>query len=125
MKDESRQWLTYADENLQGAHLLLDSGLFNLVLQNVQQAVEKMLKSMLVEKGVKFPKTHSINELCALLKQHGVLVPLDDDERDLLDSIYLPSKYPFDSSLPDFEPNAATCVRCIEMAQRVRNSIGQ
>jgi len=124
MKDEFRQWLAYADENLQGARLLFESRLFNLVLQNIQQCVEKMLKSMLIKKGIKFPKTHGINELCALLKQHGMFVPLDDDECDLLDSIYLPSKYPFGSSLPDFEPNAAICTKCIDMAQRIRNSIG-
>jgi len=45
MKDETKKWLEYADENLRSARLLLDSELFNPCLQNVQQAVEKMLKA--------------------------------------------------------------------------------
>jgi HEPN domain-containing protein len=41
MKDETKKWLEYADENLRSAGLLLGSDLFNPYLQNVQQAVEK------------------------------------------------------------------------------------
>jgi len=47
MKDETKKWLDYADENLRSAKLLLDNKLFNPCLQNVQQAVEKMLKAIL------------------------------------------------------------------------------
>jgi len=35
MKDETKKWLEYADENLRSARLLLDSELFNPCLQNV------------------------------------------------------------------------------------------
>jgi HEPN domain-containing protein len=49
MKDETSKWLEYASENLESAHVLLNSGLFNPCLQNAQQAVEKALKSVLVE----------------------------------------------------------------------------
>ena len=56
MKDETRKWLEYADENLKSAKVLLDSELFNPCLQNAQQAVEKMLKAMLVEFSIKFKK---------------------------------------------------------------------
>ena len=41
MKDETKKWLEYADENLRSARLLIDNELFNPCLQNVQQAVEK------------------------------------------------------------------------------------
>jgi len=46
MKDETKTWLDYADENLRSAKLLSDSELFNPCLQNVQQAVEKALKTV-------------------------------------------------------------------------------
>jgi len=36
MKDETAVWLEYAAENLASAQILLDSGLFNSCLQNVQ-----------------------------------------------------------------------------------------
>jgi len=60
VKDETRMWLVYAQENLASALVLLESCLFNPCLQNAQQAVEKSLKAYLVEQGRKIRKTHSI-----------------------------------------------------------------
>jgi len=123
MKDETKKWLDYADENLRSAKLLLDNKLFNPCLQNVQQGVEKMLKALLVELAIKIKKTHSINELAAILAENDLNVDITEDEQDLLDSIYLPSKYPLGSVLPDFEPDAQICKRCIAVAERVRSSV--
>jgi len=41
MKDESRSWVSYADENLDVAVLAFAHGHLNACLQNAQQAVEK------------------------------------------------------------------------------------
>jgi uncharacterized protein (UPF0332 family) len=35
MKDEARLWLSYAEENLQAAQLLLETKLYNPCLQNM------------------------------------------------------------------------------------------
>lgn len=123
MKDETKKWLDYADENLRSARLLLDSELFNPCLQNVQQAVEKMLKALLVESTKKIKKTHSINELVNILNKHGLNVDMTEDDCDLLDSIYLPSKYLLGSILPDFEPDLQTCRKCVALAERVWDSV--
>jgi HEPN domain-containing protein len=123
MKDETKKWLDYADENLRSARLLLDSELFNPCLQNVQQAVEKMLKALLVESTKKIKKTHSMNELVNILDKHGLNVDMTEDDCDLLDSIYLPSKYPLGSILPDFEPDLQTCRKCVALAERVWDSV--
>ena len=123
MKDETKKWLEYADENLRSARLLLDSELFNPCLQNVQQAVEKMLKALLVESTKKIKKTHNINELVNILDKHGLNVDMTEDDCDLLDSIYLPSKYPLGSILPDFEPDLQTCRKCVALAERVWDSV--
>lgn len=123
MKDETKQWLEYADENLMSAKVLLDNRLFNPCLQNAQQAVEKMLKAVLVEFSIKFKKTHSINELVMMLAENRLDINLAEEECELLDSIYLPSKYPLGSILPDFEPDEQTCKDCIAMAERVRESV--
>jgi len=123
MKGETKQWLKYADENLRSAKVLLDNKLFNPCLQNAQQAVEKMLKALLVEFPVKFKKTHSINELVMLLAENHLDINLAEEERELLDSIYLPSKYPLGSILPDFEPDDQICKNCIAIAERVKESV--
>lgn len=122
MKDETKKWLDYANENLQSAQLLAGS-LFNPCLQNVQQAVEKVLKALLIELDIKFLKTHSITELVGLLVKNGVNVNITPDDCDLLDSIYLPSKYPLDGILPDFEPDEETCKKCLELAERIFESV--
>jgi len=123
MKDETKKWLDYANENLQSANLLLDNKLFNPCLQNVQQAVEKMLKALLIESAIKLKKTHSINELVRILSDNGLNVNITEDECDFLDSIYLPSKYPLGSALPYFEPDLQICKKCMATAERVRNSV--
>jgi len=123
MKDETNKWLEYADENLRSAKVLLDSELFNPCLQNAQQAVEKMLKAVLVESATKLKKTHSINELVSILAEKGLNVEITEDECDLLDSIYLPSKYPLGGVMPDFEPDLQICKQCIALAERVWDSV--
>ena len=123
MKDQTKKWLRYADENLQSAKVLQDNELFNPCLQNVQQAVEKMLKAIFSELGLKIKKTHSINELVTILAENDVNIPIEEDERDLIDSIYLPSKYPIGGILLEFEPDMPTCQQCIAVAERVRGSI--
>ena len=121
MNDETQIWLDYSIENLQSAEVLLASELYNPCLQNVQQCVEKALKSLLIENSIKLKKTHSINELKNILKNNGIEVDISDDECDFLDSIYLPSKYPFGNVLPFFEPDQDICNQSIATANRVLN----
>ena len=123
MKEQTKTWLEYACENLQSAKVLLESSLFNPCLQNVQQAVEKMLKAALTESEIKIRKTHSVNELVTILADNGLKVDIERDERDLIDSIYLPSKYPVGSVLPNFEPDEQICRQCMAIAERVKESI--
>ncbi len=99
------------------------SGLFNPCLQNLQQAVEKLLKALLIEFYLKFLKTHSINALVASLNDAEVIMDISTEECDFLDSIYLPSKYPLGGVIPDFEPDLNVCKQCIDIAKRVRNSV--
>ena len=88
-------------------------------LQSIQQAVEKSLKACLVEQGQKIRKTHSINELVALLATLHCDLDIDEEDCDLLDTIYLPSKYPLGDILPDFSPDRELCQRCLVIAEMV------
>jgi hypothetical protein len=49
-------------------------------------------------------------------------VDIEEDERDLIDSIYLLSKYPIGGILPDFEADMQTCRQCVAIAERLRDS---
>ena len=76
MKDETLAWLSYADENSDVSKLSLKHGHLNSSLQNSQQAVEKYLKAIIVEKDIEFKKTHSIRELVKILSSKGITVNL-------------------------------------------------
>ena len=123
MKDETKIWLDYAAENLESAKILLNSSLFNSCLKNVQQCVEKLLKSLFAEFSYKLIKTHSIAKLRQVLKEQGILIDISEDDCDLLDTIYLPSKYPIGSVIPDYQPDAEICGQCIAIAEQVEQSV--
>jgi HEPN domain-containing protein len=121
MKDETLTWLSYADENLDVAGLALDHGHLNACLQNAQQAVEKYLKAVIVEREADFRRTHSIRELAALLTTQQIDLGISDDEMDLMDSIYVPSKYPVYSALPKTLPDPPICREALNIAHKVKD----
>lgn len=123
MSTEPSRWIVYADENLAIARLALEGKYYNACLQNVQQAVEKYLKALLLVGGLEFRKTHSIESLNGQLREDGHHTGLSDDDCILLDSIYIPSKYPFGSALPDFNPDADICRQCLRIAEAVRGAV--
>lgn len=119
MKDETKTWLDYAGENLASSKILLESKLYNPCLQNVQQAVEKALKAILVENAIRLKRTHDILDLKYLLQDHSIIIDLTDEDCDFLNSIYMPSKYPVGSVLPDYEPDEKICLEAIRIAEKV------
>ena len=123
MKDETKLWLDYADENYKSAQILLESHLYNSTLQNIQQSIEKDLKALFIEHGIKQKKTHNISILAEILKQNNMPIDIDDNEIDLIDSIYLSSKYPIGSALPDFYPDVNICSNCLKIAYRVKMEV--
>lgn len=123
MQEETKNWLNYSEENLEAAKVLFESELFNPCLHNVQQCVEKALKSIIIEKNIPFKKTHNIFELKNILAQKGVSIDLTDDECDFLDSIYLPTKYPVGSALPFYYPDKNDCTKSIKIAEALLQQI--
>ena len=123
MKDETKTWLSYAGENLESSKILLQSKLFNPCLQNVQQAVEKTLKAILIEKAIKLKRTHDILDIKYLLLDNNIAINLSDDDCDFLNSIYLPSKYPVGSALADYDPDETVCQDAIKLAEKTLVSV--
>lgn len=121
MKDEMRIWVSYADENLDVAALALDHGHLNACLQNAQQAVEKYLKAVIIERDLPFLRTHSVRELVGTLTEHDITPLISEDEMDLMDTIYVPSKYPVYSALPEALPDRAICHEALSIARKTRD----
>ena len=117
MKDEVHVWLDYAAENLSSAKVLLEAQLFNPCLQNVQQSIEKYLKALLLDRCNILQKTHSITTLVNLLAENNIVTYLTEDDCALLDSIYLPSKYPLAGVLPEFIVDDQLCRECLTLAE--------
>lgn len=123
MKSEAKIWLNYAEENLKSSEILLQGSLHNPCLQNAQQCIEKALKALLIEKEVAFKRTHDIFELNHLLTSNSIFVEISEEECDLINSIYLPTKYPLESALPYFVPDQKICEEILEIAKRVYQDI--
>jgi len=125
MKNEAEIWLEYADENLTSAFLLHDNELYNSSLQNCQQAVEKYLKTILLVSEISLIKTHSIVQLIFIVESNNIKLAITREEAELLDTIYLPSKYPVGNVLPDFIADSSICQICLQIADRVKQSVHQ
>lgn len=65
------------------------------------------------------PKTRSIRELAGIARARGTALTVTEDEIDLPDSIYLPSKYPLASVLPHFMPDQGICGQRLGRAEQV------
>jgi HEPN domain-containing protein len=125
MKIETQNWLKYALENSSAARLLMENGYYNACLQNAQQAVEKFLKAMLIEFDAGFKKTHSIFELKNMLSKKGIETNISDEHCDFFDSIYIPSKYPVGSALPDFQPDQKVCEQAVLICEQLAKDVKQ
>ena len=123
MKDETRIWVSYADENLDVSALALEHGHLNACLQNAQQAVEKYLKAVILEPNLPFQRTHSVRELVRILADQEITPDISEDAIDLMDAIYIPSKYPVYSALPQAMPDQAICHEALNIARRARDFV--
>jgi HEPN domain-containing protein len=85
--------------------------------------VEKYLKALMIEHEFPFKKTHAIVVLWQHLSDNGLETALTEEDCALLDSVFMPSRYPLFSILPDAMPDRETCAKCIRIARRVGETI--
>src|SRR3989344_2960716 len=90
MKEEVKRWWNKANDDLRKAKDNLNIKNYDLSSFLCQQAVEKALKALLIEKKGDFPKIHDLFRL-------GKLVGLDEDLLkycESLTSVYVETRYP-------------------------------
>ena len=61
---------------------------------HAQQAVEKALKAVLVDRSIDFPYTHDIEELLATLEETGIRCPVASPEANRLTRYAVLTRYP-------------------------------
>ena len=94
-RDEAREWLRYARENLAHAEAgRAASVLTDYLCFDAQQAAEKALKSVLIASGVRFPRVHDLVELLRLVKDSGLSAPIGLDEVADLNPFAVQARYP-------------------------------
>lgn len=111
-----REWLEHARSDLNAAQVLCASldVLPEQACFHAQQAVEKALKAVLINRQAQFPRTHQIEPLLTLLSNSDVV--LEDWMREL-DEL---TDYAVESRYPGFfeETTAADCEKAILLARR-------
>ncbi|MCI2424425.1 HEPN domain-containing protein [Candidatus Acetothermia bacterium] len=120
MKRETEEWLKIAEEELQAAEHLFKASLYRMVCYHTQQAVEKILKAILTERGIEFSRTHNILDLSNAVKEIGYEVPLPVEDAVFLNSVYR-ARYPAALGLlPTGEPTKEDADRALHSVWKMR-----
>ncbi len=94
----AEDWLRHAESDLALARAAagLPDVLPEQMAFHAQQAVEKALKALLVDRGVDFPRTHDLQELMDLVSEIGEAVPTGLQEAVGLTPFAVQYRYPGD-----------------------------
>ncbi|MBI5212861.1 MAG: HEPN domain-containing protein [Nitrospirae bacterium] len=123
MKNAVKEWMGQADDELKTAQYLFDGGFYKGTCFHSQQAIEKALKALLLNKGWELEKTHSIERLIALLGGYKIKIDIPDGDMVFIDSIYR-GRYPAEAGLlPLGEPTKADAQKAVGIAERIIKKI--
>ena len=92
--DHPLEWIRLAKDNLDTARLGTALVSLEILCFHAQQAVEKALKAVLVDRSTDFPYTHDIEELLATLEESGVPCPVASPEANRLTRYAVLTRYP-------------------------------
>jgi len=91
MKPQAEAWLKLAAEDMKMAEAAWGFQYYSACISHCEQAIEKVLKGGLVEKGIEFRKTH---DLPVLVDKLGLILDaMDMNFLAKLTEQYLPSRY--------------------------------
>jgi HEPN domain-containing protein len=68
---------------------------------HAQQCIEKYIKALLASRQVLFPRTHDLAALGTLCRQNGIILPVSDNDLELLSAFAVEAHYP--GTLPSQE----------------------
>jgi len=112
MREETKRWIEKAKDDLKKAKDNFNIKNYDLTSFLCQQAVEKALKAVLIEKTKRFPKIHDLVRLGKLAKIDKKL--LKDCEK--LTFVYVETRYP-DINIRKYDKEEAK--EDIKIAERI------
>lgn len=97
MKKVTKEWLDHAWQDIEAAKRLVSvEYLTGIAAFHAQQAIEKSLKAVIEEFGLGQVKTHDLQRLYAIT---GCRFQLDEDQLDVLNTVYIDARYPAELGL--------------------------
>lgn len=107
IKDSKMEWTQRAKEDLAMAEILYREKYYHGACFHAQQALEKAMKALLIEKGWELERTHSIRRLISYGEEYVLNFTLPKDLVNLVDSLYR-ARYPGEEGLlPAGDPTEA------------------
>ena len=119
----AKEWINAAKLDLANIKYIINDELLSpIVAFHSQQATEKVLKALLISKEISFKKVHSLEKLFMLGKNY---ISIDNyDVIDLLDSLYIDSRYPGSFGLlPEGKPTLEDAREFYKFAQDIFNKV--
>jgi HEPN domain-containing protein len=117
--DDPREWLNRARSNLLHAKSRTPGVYFEDLCFDAQQAAEKALKAVLVQREIRFPYVHDLATLLTLIDQAGEETPPQVREAGRLTRFAVMARYPSVTepvTEPEYQQSVAIAEAVVEWA---------
>jgi HEPN domain-containing protein len=98
--DDPREWLSQARSNLNYAKANVAGVDLEHRCFEAQQAAEKSIKAVLVDRGIEFPFIHDLRRLLTLLEDRGEYIPAEIRKAEDLTPFAVLTRYPGADPVP-------------------------
>lgn len=120
MKPLTKRWLNKAAEDfrvMRREFRNAEDPAYNAICFHAQQCVEKLIKGLLQEYNIYFPKTHDIRELI------GLTLPIRPEWEKLIPLGEILTRYAIDSRYPDDEAYREDAEEAVATCEKLRRII--
>ncbi len=117
MDDKTSYWLEIAEYDLDTARAMLETGRYLYVGFMCHQAIEKALKAIVASIGDTPPRIHNLSKLAEL---SNIFYQLDDDKKDILDTLEplnIQARYPEEKEKVFRALNADRCKKLLTQTE--------
>lgn len=117
-KKQAIEWLKTANDDLDNISYIIEvEHLTNVVAFHSHQAIEKSFKALIEYQKIAFVKTHNLEKLYKKLEN---IIEVDDEWLELINELYIESRYPGDMGLlPNGKPTLNDAIQFYEFAKIV------